>query len=124
VPRGALRAGGGPELFELAAEFLAGGGPVGADVVAQILDVALEFQLVFLEPADVKLLARGAALELAGDVFLVVADDSIVMGLAQFMFWYCESWWEMCAHFVMMPVVLTPSVRWVTRNLPAALMGE
>jgi hypothetical protein len=40
--------------------------------------VALEFELVLLEPADVELLAGGAALELAGDVFLVVADDSIV----------------------------------------------
>jgi hypothetical protein len=57
---------------------LAGGGPVAADVVAQVLDVALELELVLLEPADVELLAGGAALELAGDVFLVVADDSIV----------------------------------------------
>jgi hypothetical protein len=32
-------------------------------------------------------------------------------------------WLGWFTYFVMMPVVLTPSVRWVTRNLPAALMG-
>jgi hypothetical protein len=39
--------------------------------------VTFQLELVLLEPADVELLARGAALELAGDVFLVVADDSV-----------------------------------------------
>jgi hypothetical protein len=37
--------------------------------------VALELELVLLEPADVEFLARGAALELAVDVLFVVADD-------------------------------------------------
>lgn len=37
--------------------------------------MALEVELVLLEPRDVELLARGAALELTSDVLLVVADD-------------------------------------------------
>lgn len=37
--------------------------------------MALQVDLVLLEPADVELLAGGAALELAGEVLLVVADD-------------------------------------------------
>lgn len=37
--------------------------------------MSLEVKLVLLEPADVELLARSAALELASDVFLVVAYD-------------------------------------------------
>ena len=37
--------------------------------------MALEVELVLLEPGDVEFLARGAALELAGNVFLVVTDD-------------------------------------------------
>ena len=63
-------------MAQLAAELLARGGPVGADVVAQVLDVALELELVLLEPADVEFLAGGAALELPRDVLFVVADDS------------------------------------------------
>jgi hypothetical protein len=56
--------------------------------------VALEFKLVLLEPADVELLAGGAALELAGDVFLVVADDSVVGGGAGVsMVWYGMVWY-------------------------------
>lgn len=38
--------------------------------------MALEFELVLFQPADVEFLARGATLELAGDVLFVVADDS------------------------------------------------
>lgn len=100
--------------------------------------MALQFDLVLLEPADVELLARGAALELPTDVLFVVTNDSVGeasqrgRGSAA----NCNdglSRAEVVAstlpqpvertHLVMMPVVLTPSVRWVTRNLPASLMG-
>lgn len=65
-----------PELAQFLAHFGAGAGPVVADVVAQLGDVAAQFEFVLLEPRDVEFLAGGAALELPGDVFLVVADDS------------------------------------------------
>lgn len=73
----ALGAAGGPELTQLAAKLLASGGPVVGDVIAELLDVALEVHLVLLEPADVELLSRGAALELASEVLFVVSNDSI-----------------------------------------------
>ena len=63
--RGTARAGVLPELAEFAAEFLAGGGPVGADVVADFGDVAFDFEFVFLEPRDVEFLAGCAAFELS-----------------------------------------------------------
>jgi hypothetical protein len=39
--------------------------------------MALELELVLLEPADVEFLAGSAALELARDVLLVVADNPV-----------------------------------------------
>jgi hypothetical protein len=39
--------------------------------------VAAQVELVLFEPADVEFLAGGAAFELAGYVFFVVADDSV-----------------------------------------------
>ena len=39
--------------------------------------MAAELQLVLLEPRDVEFLARCAALELSGDIFLVVTDDPV-----------------------------------------------
>lgn len=80
--------------------------------------MALEVELILLEPRDVEFLTRRAALELAGNVLLVVADDP-GSGV---------SYVQVCvergfAYFVIIPVVLTPSVRWVTRNLPASLIG-
>lgn len=71
----------GPKLAQLSAELLARGRPVGAYIFAQLLDVALEVELVLLEPGDVELLARSAALQLPGDVLLVVADDPIRLAL-------------------------------------------
>ena len=65
------------ELPDVLAEFLARGYPVGADVVAQGGECVFEVELVLLEPGDVEVLAGGAALELAGDVFVVVADDPL-----------------------------------------------
>ena len=79
---GALRPAGRPVLAELPAELLAGRGPVVGDVFTQFLDVTLEVQLVLLEPADVELLAGGTALELAGHVFFVIADDSITISVS------------------------------------------
>ena len=52
-PRRTLRPAGGPELAQLLAELLAGRAPVRADVIAKVLDVALQVELVLLEPADV-----------------------------------------------------------------------
>jgi len=72
----ALGTADGPELLQLAAKFLASGGPVVCNVLSQILDVALEVQLVLLEPADVEFLAGCTTLELSGNVLLVVANDS------------------------------------------------
>ena len=56
---------------------MSGGRPVVADVFAQLLDVTLQVELVLLEPAYVELLARGAALELAGYVLFIVANDPV-----------------------------------------------
>jgi hypothetical protein len=42
--------------------------------------VALDLELVLLEPADVELLPRRAALELPGDVLFVIADYSVFGG--------------------------------------------
>lgn len=74
-PGRALRAAGGPELAKLAAELLTGGRPVVGDIFAELGDVALEVHLVLLQPRDVELLARGAALELTREVFLVITDN-------------------------------------------------
>ena len=76
TPRGAARSAALPVLAQFFAEFLAGGGPVVADGVAEFGDVAFEVEFVLFEPGHVEFLAGGAALELAGDVFFVVADDS------------------------------------------------
>lgn len=65
-----------PELAEVFAQFLPCCGPVVADAIAELGDVAAEIELVLLEPGDVEFLPGGAAFELAGDVFFVVADDS------------------------------------------------
>lgn len=72
-----LGPGCGPVLTQLAAEFLAGRGPVVADVIAQVLHVTLEVHLVLLEPAHIELLARRATLELARNVLFVVANDPV-----------------------------------------------
>lgn len=73
--RRALRSASRPKLAELTAELLSGGGPVVDDILAQVLDVALEINLVLLEPADVEFLARSATTELASKVLFVVTDD-------------------------------------------------
>lgn len=96
--------------------------------------MTLEVHLVLLEPADVELLAGGAALELAGEILFVVADDSMGdVSLAVCLERGRQAGRHVDApmpgyggktHLVMIPVVLTPSVRWVTRNLPAFLMGS
>ena len=49
--------------------------PVGLDAVAEFDHVALEVELVLLEPRDVELLARCTALQLTVDVLVVVADN-------------------------------------------------
>jgi hypothetical protein len=62
-------------LSELFTEFLAGSRPVVSNTVAELVDVALEVELVLLEPGDVEFLSGGAAVELTGDVFLIVTND-------------------------------------------------
>lgn len=76
APGRAARAAALPVLAEFLAQFLAGDGPVVADGVAELGDVAFEVEFVLFEPGDVEFLPRGAALELAGDIFFVVANDS------------------------------------------------
>lgn len=66
-----------PELPEFLAELLASGGPVGADRVAQLTHMALDVELVLLEPRNIELLARGAAFELASDVLLIISHDPV-----------------------------------------------
>lgn len=66
-----------PELAQLFSELLARRRPVGANVIAQLLDVTLQVELVLLEPRDIELLPGGAALELAGNVLFVVAYDPV-----------------------------------------------
>ena len=70
-----------PKLLELAAELLSSRSPVAADVVAQILNVTLQIELVLLQPADVEFLPRGAALELSGNVLFVITDDPVSVRL-------------------------------------------
>jgi hypothetical protein len=74
-PRRARRTTRLPELAEIFCEFLASGGPVRFDGVAELDHVALEVEFVFLEPRDVEFFAAGAALELPVDVLVIVADD-------------------------------------------------
>jgi hypothetical protein len=86
--------------------------------------MTLEIHLILLEPADVELLARRATLELAGKVFLVVANDPVSSAAA--LAYMCPQQRYSGLPFpylVIRPVVLTPSVRWVTKNMPASFMG-
>lgn len=39
--------------------------------------MAFEIEFVLFEPRDVEFLARGSALELSGDVFLVVSNNPV-----------------------------------------------
>jgi hypothetical protein len=64
-----------PECAKLAAKFLTGGGPIGADAFAQLAHASLDVQLVLLQPRHVELLARRAAVQLTCNVFVVVADN-------------------------------------------------
>jgi hypothetical protein len=75
-PGGTRRSARLPELAEVFSKLLPGSGPVVLDAVAQFDHVALEFKLVFLQPRDVELFTRSAALELAVDVLVVVSDNS------------------------------------------------
>ena len=62
-------------MAEVLCELLASSCPISFDAVAELDHVALEVELVLLEPRDVELLARCAALQLAVDVLVVIADD-------------------------------------------------
>ena len=65
-----------PEVTQLTAQFLARRRPVVSNVVPDLRHMALDFQLVLFEPRNVQFLSRGTTLELAGDVLVVVANDS------------------------------------------------
>ena len=80
--------------------------------------MSLEIQLILFEPGDVELLPRGTALELASNIFLVIPyNPTRYVRNDRYMFR------DLVNYFVIMPVVLTPSVLWVTKNLPASLIG-
>jgi hypothetical protein len=68
--------------------------------------VAFQVKLVLFQPAHVELLARGASLQLAGNVFFVVADDPAARWSDEL-----DMGWRRVPYFVIMPVVLMPSVR-------------
>jgi hypothetical protein len=65
-----------PEFVKLLSDFLACCRPVCTDTVPYLCDMTLEVKLIFLEPRNVEFLSRCSALELPGDIFLVVADNS------------------------------------------------
>lgn len=71
-----VRAAGRPKLLEFTAEFLSSAGPVGDDVIAKVLDMALDVELILFQPAHVEFLSRSAPLELPGDVLFVVTNYS------------------------------------------------
>jgi hypothetical protein len=80
------RAGGTtrlPELAEVFGKLLAGCGPVRLNAVAQLGHGALDVELVLLQPRHVEFLAGGSALELAVNVLVVVADDSVRVSVAR-----------------------------------------
>lgn len=81
--------------------------------------MALDVELVLLQPRDVELLASSAALELTCDVLFVVSNNPTQNSQSVHLHHDDLS----CPYFVMIPVVLTPSVRWVTRNIPFSLTG-
>ena len=64
-----------PELPQFAAQFLTGGRPVCTNIISDLGDMALDFQLVLLEPRHVQFLSGSTALELTGDVLVVVTDN-------------------------------------------------
>lgn len=113
-----------PELAQLLAQLLPRCCPIGLDAVPQLRHVALEVQLVLLQPRHVQLLARRAPLKLPLDVLVVVADDPT--GGMRIMLSSSTAHRNFArgdTYFVIMPVVLRPSVRCVTRNLPSFLIG-
>lgn len=65
-----------PEVTQFTAQFLTRRGPVVSDVVPDFRHMSFDFQLVLLEPRHVQFLSRGTALELTGDVLIVVANNS------------------------------------------------
>jgi hypothetical protein len=76
------RAGGStrlPELANVFAELQPRCCPVRLDAVAELGHVALEVELVLLQPRDVELAAGRSTLQLAVDVLVVVADDPAVV---------------------------------------------
>jgi len=111
-----------PEVAQLPAHLHTCRCPVSADLVAQLVDVALQVEFVLLQPGDVQLLTSCTALQLARYVAFVITNDPVGTLLAAVL---SEALWERSrnTHLVMMPVVLTPSVLCVTKNLPFSLIG-
>lgn len=107
-----------PELTQLLAQFLTSRRPVVSDTVAQFTHVTLDLQLILLEPRDIELLSRSAPLELTSNVFVVVTDNPARFERSVLLILKFGA-----TYFVIIPVVLTPSVRWVGKNFPWALIG-
>jgi hypothetical protein len=120
VPRAAcrtIRSTIAPELAKLLRQFLSGHIPVATNALAELGNVSLDFELVLFQPRHIELLSGGTAFELASNVLVIVTNNPD----------RCQSdiheMPPMNTYFVIIPVVLTPSVRCVTRNLPWALIG-
>ena len=80
--------------------------------------MTFEVQLILLKPGNIQFLPRCTTLKLTSNIFLIILDDpGIELVTMQLEDWLIE------IYFVMMPVVLTPSVLWVTKNLPSFLIG-
>lgn len=105
-----------PKVAQFAAQFLARRGPVVSDVVPDFRHMSFDFQLVLLEPRHVQFLPRGTALELAGNVLVVVANNPSRVSQAPNS--SLNRTKHLGTYLVMTPVVLTPSVLCVTKNFP------
>jgi hypothetical protein len=116
-PRRTGRSARLPELPNVLAELLPSCSPICLYAVAELGHVALEIELVLLQPRHVEFSAGGSTLELAIDVLVVVADDPAWLLVVK------DRGQLAMSYLVMMPVVLRPSVLWVTKNMPFSLMG-
>lgn len=108
-----------PVLPQLLSEFNTCRRPVIAYAITQLCDMAFQIKLVLFKPGHIQFLTGGTAFELSSDVLLIVSNNSGGFLSAST---YLISLREI-TYLVMIPVVLTPSVLCVTRNLPAFLIG-
>lgn len=65
-----------PDLPQFPTQLLTGHSPVVLDIVPELHHVSLDLQFILLQPRDIEFLAGGTALELTGDVLIVVSDNA------------------------------------------------